>query len=670
VDRVFHAYAGRDGVGRPWSALGLDGQSLQQGRAPAADDEVAVPVDTPGAVLGDSVPVVTDGGLSQYRIVGIVSRGPQPAVFFTDARAAVLSPRIDALALTRPPQDVRAVVGDRALVLTGQARARLDANREPDARDRNNANTIVGIALGFAAFVAIFVVASTFAFAVAQRRAEFALLRATGATPGQIRRLVYAEALLVAVVASAAGALAGPSLGRWLLPFAAPPWISTPSTADWPGWTAFFTGALVALLGSLAAAWRAGRVRPGEALRETVVEPRIMPVTRWVLGAGVLGTALVTMAVTAIGDPASATNRKTYMPVVMLLVAAAGLLAPALVRPVARVLGAPLARLRGASGLVASTSARASARRTAAIAAPVLVTVGLAASLLTASALTDTAKAALNRPPVAAEHMVVPTGGGGLDRELVRALPGAALSTPTSLYTLESETALTRRQAFAVTWVPDDAIVAAADLELPVGSTAHVWLADGSPASLRVIGVLPLGSPSDALVGAGNAFSALPSVAYISGNIMIPPGHNARLSDFSERSDSPSRTGLLVVLAIILGYCALSLVNTLLMAAPDRAGERRTLRLLGATHWQVLRATALETLIAVVIGVALAALCATVGVGGLWLTLLRVTGPISIPVPWLTLAVIAGGVGVLALTTAACSASDTKRYIRMLLSSI
>jgi putative ABC transport system permease protein len=300
----------------------------------------------------------------------------------------------------------------------------------------------------------------------------------------------------------------------------------------------------------------------------------------------------------------------------------------------------------------------------------VLVTVGLAASLLTASALTDTAKAALNRPPVAAEHMVVPTGGGGLDREVVRALPGAALSTPTSLYTLESETALTRRQAFAVTWVPDDAIVAAPDLELPVGSTAHVWLADGSPASLRVIGVLPLGSPSDALVGAGNAFSALPSVAYISGNIMIPPGHNARLSDFSERSDSPSRTGLLVVLAIILGYCALSLVNTLLMAAPDRAGERRTLRLLGATHWQVLRATALETLIAVVIGVALAALCATVGVGGLWLTLLRVTGPIPIPVPWLTLAVITGGVGVLAVTTAACSASDTKRYIRMLLSSI
>ncbi|MER7273428.1 FtsX-like permease family protein [Dactylosporangium sp. NPDC000244] len=601
VDRVFRVDSTADTIGRPWSALALAGQTLHSGRPPATDDEIAVEDGT----LGDRL-------LGQYTIVGIVSRGPQPAVFFTDARAAALSPRVDALALTRPAEEVRAVVGDRALVLTGDQRARLDANREPDARARNNAATIVGIALGFAAFVAVFVVASTFAFAVAQRRPEFALLRATGATPGQIRRMVYAESLLVAVAASATGVAAGPFLAGKVQPHLVPGWISATSSAHWPLWTAFGTGVAVAFLGALTAAWRAGRVRPGEALRESVVEPRVMPVTRWVLGLGVLGTALVTMAVTAIGDPGSATNRKTFMPVVMLLVAAAGLLAPALVRPAARVLTAPLDRLPGASGLVASASARASARRTAAIAAPVLVTVGLAAALLTASALTDTAKSAL-------------------DRQVARP------AVPTTVYTLEGGTALIRRQAAAVAWVPDDAIMVTRDLQLPVGSTAHVWLADGTPAALRVIGELPVGSPSDALVGAGNAIS----------DISVPPPPS-----------NASRTGLFIVLGIVLGYTALSLVNTLLMAAPDRAGERRALRLLGALRSQVRRIALLEVLVAVAVGVALAALCALVAVGGLWLTLLRVTGPLPIAVPWAELGAITAGTITLA---ALCSLADTKR---------
>ncbi|WP_238007361.1 FtsX-like permease family protein [Dactylosporangium sp. AC04546] len=667
VDRVFPAFLDEDGVGRPWSALGLAGQRLLSGRAPAADDEIAVDAGD----IGASVPVVTAGGLTRYTIVGIVSRGPEAAVFFTDARAAALSPRVDALAVTRPVDEVRALVGDRALVLTGQDRARLDASRAADARARNNANTVVGIALGFAAFVAIFVVASTFAFAVTQRRAEFALLRATGASPGQLRRMVYCEALLVAVVASALGALGGPPLGRVLLGYAAPSWITDLRSYDWPLWTAFGTGTLVALLGSLAAAWRASRVRPGEALRSAVVESRTMPLTRWVLGGGTLLFALVTMAVTAIGDPASATNRKTYMPVVMLLVAAAGLLAPALVRPVTSTLVAPLSRLRGAAALVASTAATASARRTAAIAAPVLVTVGLAASLLTASALTDTARVELRKPARDTAFLVVPKGAG-LDRGLTAALPGAELSTPTAVYTLEGETVLIRRPAAAVTWVADDEIMVAADWELRPGDTAHVWLADGSRADLRVTGVLPTGSDADAYVGAGRAFTARPSVAYVpTGDRAHLSGlaaeHNARVVTSAEfaslggAGNSASRTGLLVVLAIVLGYTVLNLVNTLLMAAPDRLPERRTLVLLGASRPQVLRTTILEVLIAVAVGVVLAALCTVVSVAGLWLALLRVTGPLPLTVPWPIVGAITLASVVLAAVTSALGTAGSRR---------
>ena len=50
---------------------------------------------------------------------------------------------------------------------------------------------------GIAGAVALFVVAGTFALAIAQRRRENAVLRALGATPRQVRRLIAGEALLV-----------------------------------------------------------------------------------------------------------------------------------------------------------------------------------------------------------------------------------------------------------------------------------------------------------------------------------------------------------------------------------------------------------------------------------------------------------------------------------------
>ena len=67
---------------------------------------------------------------------------------------------------------------------------------------------------GIAGAVALFVVAGTFALAIAQRRRETAVLRALGATPRQVRRLIATEAFLLSVVASGLGLLAGGPLAR------------------------------------------------------------------------------------------------------------------------------------------------------------------------------------------------------------------------------------------------------------------------------------------------------------------------------------------------------------------------------------------------------------------------------------------------------------------------
>jgi putative ABC transport system permease protein len=105
---------------------------------------------------------------------------------------------------------------------------------------------------------------------------------------------------------------------------------------------------------------------------------------------------------------------------------------------------------------------------TAALATPVLMTVALPATLLTASAMTDTAKAAAGAWSVQADYLVLPDGTAGLDAELTarpRAVPGAGVSTVTdsSVYTLEGDAVLIRRPAEGTESVPDDAIVAEPD---------------------------------------------------------------------------------------------------------------------------------------------------------------------------------------------------------------
>ena len=85
---------------------------------------------------------------------------------------------------------------------------------DPRAADRVGLIAIFGTMGGIAGVVALFVVAGTFALAIAQRRRENAVLRALGATPRQVRRLLAGEALIVSLVAAALGVLAGRPLAH------------------------------------------------------------------------------------------------------------------------------------------------------------------------------------------------------------------------------------------------------------------------------------------------------------------------------------------------------------------------------------------------------------------------------------------------------------------------
>ena len=73
----------------------------------------------------------------------------------------------------------------------------------------DGAVSLAGMMTGISAFVAVFIVASTFAFTVAQRRRDLALLRLIGATRRQVRRLMFGEALVLGTLGSSAGILLG-----------------------------------------------------------------------------------------------------------------------------------------------------------------------------------------------------------------------------------------------------------------------------------------------------------------------------------------------------------------------------------------------------------------------------------------------------------------------------
>ncbi|NUU24497.1 MAG: ABC transporter permease, partial [Streptomycetaceae bacterium] len=196
-------------------------------------------------------------------------------------------------------------------------------------------NALTGTAVGVTTFAAVFVVASTFAFAVARRRREFALLRSIGATPRQVRRMVLREAFALSVPAGLLGCLVGrlaaPGLVEWLGDHdLAPAWLTVRDDVTWPLYAAFAVGVVVALCGAAVAARQAAGVRPVEAMRQAVLDGREASRTRIVWGAVLLAGAVGFLLWTALATPDEAIHRKHRTLAPMLVIPGVALLAPVL----------------------------------------------------------------------------------------------------------------------------------------------------------------------------------------------------------------------------------------------------------------------------------------------------------------------------------------------------
>ncbi|MFF5900344.1 FtsX-like permease family protein [Streptomyces argenteolus] len=706
-DRTFPVdLAGDAAVGHPWSIAAATPYRLVAGRAPGAEGEVAVTASAGrGPRPGDRVRVTAPGipaGTGVRTVVGVVAdAGFEKAVFFGDAEAARIHPAVDAVAVHADADTVRTlaarVPGMR--VLTGDDRRRADPDPDRDSEALTAVNAMLGTAAGITGFVSVFVVASTFSFAVAQRRREFGLLRTAGATPGQVRRAVVAEALVIGVVASAAGCLLGKAgapllAGRLVDEGFAPAWFAV-GDATWPLHTAFWTGLCVALAGVAVASRRAGRVRPVEALREAAVDEGGVPTSRVLTGTAVLLTGLALLGWSLLTDPGDVLKRKTYILQPMWITVGFALLAPLLVRPLTRLLTWLPARLPGATGMLARQNASAAVRRTAAVAAPVLITVALAGSLPGTVATLAEAKATEARA-VFSRADYVAGGDGPLDPRFVqrvRNIPGTVTSASrsTGVAVLEEGTALVSSEARAadpaalaatarlplvagsLSDLDDDSIVVNEEWATrTVGRSVDVWLGDGSKASLRIAAVMRTGTGSNGVyVTPANAAGAavdrvdvtlkdgadatavralLEAAGRDTGTRVLT--RDAWVAAHHSSTGGTTRAGMLLILGIALLYTGIALANTLVMATSDRVRDLAVLRLAGATHAQVLRLVGVEALMVVAVGAVLGAAVAglnLLGVKGA-LELLSVSSPVV--VPWTALGVVLTACAVLAAVSA------------------
>jgi putative ABC transport system permease protein len=422
----------------------LNAYQLAEGRAPegrTADGTVEVVVNRSTAEngdlsLGDTTTLLTPEPV-EVTIVGLVTFGDEDglggvtytAMDLDSAKTWIAkSDQVSTVAVRAEDgvtqDELAARIGER---LPDGVEATTGATVTQDATDDINETFLdmlllfLSLFAGIALLVGTFSIYNTFSILVAQRARQAALLRALGATRGQVLRSVVIEALLIGTVASLVGLAAGVGVAGLLkglfdaAGFALPAGgiIVTGGTIA----TGLVVGILVTLIAGVFPAVKASRVPPLAAIRDVAVERTSPSAGRIVAGvlAIVAGIGLTVIAALGDSDMLSVVGIGAVLTVVGAVV-----LGPVVARPGSAALGTPVARLRGMTGDLARQNALRNPRRTAGTASALMVGVAVV-TLFTVFA--GSLRASIDRTIDRSfgGDLVVTTGafgGGGISPEL------------------------------------------------------------------------------------------------------------------------------------------------------------------------------------------------------------------------------------------------------------
>ncbi len=370
--------------------------ALAAGRWPNGNSELAVDGGTAtrdSLRLGSRVTLGSGADARKVTVVAILDTGVSPMADVSDSGygtlglvTALSSTEVDTAYLTVTPgttadqvaESINAALGASVTAATAASVAAAAAVHLGGGSDV--LTVILPAFVALAGLVAAMVVANTFTILITQRRRQIGLLRCIGATGAQVRRSALAEALVVAVIGSFLGLVAGVAIGRIACAVAgidAADVRADPLRLGAVG----LLGVAVALTAALAPTARASRISPMAALRqvESVDRERTLGGARLALGALMLlgggavlggGVRFKDLGIAVIGGAVTAIGVLVLLRVVL----------PGVLRLVSGVGG-----LFGAPGRLAVANTLRNPARAAATCTALVVGVGAVVTLLVAS---------------------------------------------------------------------------------------------------------------------------------------------------------------------------------------------------------------------------------------------------------------------------------------------
>ena len=686
----------------------------RQGIEPSRADQVAIDARTAegaGFQLGDRIDVVLQGGQQTFTLVGIIGFGESDSLLgatmagFDLTTAQRLFDKVgvlDEVDVQAEPglgsgelrDRIAATLPDGVEALTGDQVA---ADGSAAVRDAMGVfTTVLLVFAGISVLVGSFVIWNTFNVLVAQRRREVALLRAVGATRGQVLRGVLLEATFVGTFSAGLGLLLGVGLAAGIRALLTLIGVEMPTTSpDVETRTvvaALLVGVLVTLAAAIAPAWAATRVSPMEALRDAVPARYEVGPSRAIIGWILLSTGATALAVCAV------VGNQRWWTVLATLVTFAGLVVagPMLARATARL--ADHGR-RGGGWRMAARNIGRNARRSAATALALTIglTVVVAVAVSAASLRASVADAVSggNRSDLILEPAGAGLGVSPSVAELLRERDdvtdvvelretGARVEGHDSLVSamnaegLDDVIDLGIEDGSLDALGPGTMLVSTQQAErlgVGTGDDLTVTFVETGPTTMRIVATFSRGALINASYVlalpdfAANVTSQLDAAILVNSAPGVNPADSkadieAALTDYpnvtvntpddiTEKAQSSVNQLLGIVTALLLlavVVAVLGIVNTLVLSVVERTRELGLLRAVGGTRRQVRTVVRRESVLMSLLGAVTGVLLGTMSGVALSRALVD-EGITTIAIPTVTLVLyllVAAAVGVLA----------------------
>jgi putative ABC transport system permease protein len=411
--------------------------SIREGNPPVGLEQVAIDAATAtkaGIDVGDRIVVVGTGRPTEVVVTGIVEFAGAESAGGTITVFSSVDLGQQLFGLEGRYSTLEVVTGDETALVAERIEDRLGAGFEAIAADDLARQQVEGFqdAIGFirtfvlvfagvALFVGTFVISNIFRVTIAQRTRELAVLRAIGASARQIRNLMLAEAGVISIIASAAGAVGGVGLALLIraafeanaVPLPPGPLDVAPTAIA----LGVLTGVAVTAGAALVPALKAAQVSPVEAMREGFVPPgRRALRSRLLIGGPLSAVGVTAMAAGLFAPlPESAPDAVWFVGAgAVLLFVGVAVLAAVVARPVAGLLGRPAAAVGAVAGALARENAMRSPRRTGLTASALMISLALVGLVAILADSARTSADSLIEDRFRADLIIAPSGFSSL----------------------------------------------------------------------------------------------------------------------------------------------------------------------------------------------------------------------------------------------------------------